>query len=314
MARAADGGIVHHRHRGDGSIAASLMMTHAQAAAIFSEDFLAGNGRLSSFASEPNWNGAIIAFTLPLVIYANSTRILPVWFVTAAVPLLAWALMLSASFTGFSASMVAVAIMLLFLGMRYLGGTLMIAAIAASIFFASGAPVPSIFEKRVGGAIASGDIDEAGTYKGRVRLIKLAWHTSDRTLIVGLGADRFRTTNEIKQPVHNLYLLMLVEGGLMSLGGLVLLVALMFWMPISRLAHNRLEAGMSLAVVTVFVIYSQSSPHMFSRLIIMPVLLSLLILSRSDRGRIQRSYATRPVRPLRRSPAGIARHDRAAFR
>ena len=125
-------------------IIASLTMTHAQAAAIFSEDFLAGNGRLSSFASEPNWNGAIIAFTLPLLIYAYSTRILPSWFAMLAVPLLGWALMLSASFTGFSASMVAIAITLVFLGMRYLGGTLLLAGIAASIFFASGAPVLSL--------------------------------------------------------------------------------------------------------------------------------------------------------------------------
>ena len=287
-------------------IIASLTMTHAQAAAIFSEDFLAGNGRLSSFASEPNWNGSLIALTAPLLIYAYISRLIPLWAVTIIAPILAWALMLSASFTGFAAAMIAMSITLLFIGARYLGGVLLVAGVAASIFVASGAPLPSIFEKRVGSAISNGDIEEAGTYKGRVRLIKLAWQDSEHTLIVGLGVDKFRTTNAIKQPVHNLPLLMLVEGGLLALSGLLLLIVLLLWMPISRLATHRAEAGVALSVVTVFIIYAQSSPHMFSRMMIVPVLLALMILFESRPQPIQTRYATKAVRRLRSRRAEIA--------
>lgn len=295
-------------------IAISLTMTHHEAAAIFSDEFVAGNGRLSSFAAEPNWNGAIIAFTAPLLIYAYVTRLIPAWLVAIMVPILGWALMLSASFTGFAATMVALSITLLFLGLRYLGGMLVIAALAAALFFASGAPVPAVFEKRVGNAISDGDLAEAGTYKGRVKLIRQAWHTADDTLIVGLGADQFRTTNEIRQPVHNLYLLMLTEGGLLSLTGLLTLVFLLLWAPLSRLGQTRMEAGVTLAVVAVFIIYSQSSPHMFSRLIIVPVLLSLMILYGSMPRLPQRSYAGQPVHPLRRPRAEIANGHPAAMR
>ncbi|WNO54201.1 O-antigen ligase family protein [Stakelama saccharophila] len=295
-------------------IAVSQTMNHAQAAAVFSEEFIAGNGRLSTFASEPNWNGATIAFTTPLLIYAFSTRLLPTWLVTLIVPVFAWALMLSASFTGFAATVAAIAITLLFLGMRYVGGTLLVAAVGASIFVASGAPVPTVFEDRVGNAISSGDLEEAGTYKGRMKLIELAWAQADDTVFIGLGADQFRKTNEIKQPVHNIYLLMLVEGGLVSLAGILVLVGLLLWMPLSRLAHCRLEAGVCFAVVAVFILYSQSSPHIFSRLNIIPVLLALMIVTKCGGGIARKRYAGRPVRPLRNESAEIATGHPGAMR
>lgn len=287
-------------------IAVSLTMTHAQAAAIFSEDFLAGNGRLSSFASEPNWNGSLIALTSPLLIYAYTSRLIPLWAVTIIAPILAWALLLSASFTGFAAAMIAMSITLLFIGARYFGGVLLVVGVAASIFVTSGAPLPSVFEKRVGTAISDGNIEEAGTYKGRVRLIKLAWQDSEHTLVVGLGVDQFRKTNVIQQPVHNLFLLMLVEGGFLSISGLLLLIALLLWMPLSRFRYHRAAAGVALSVITVFIIYSQSSPHMFSRMMIVPVLLSLMILYGSKPQPARKRYATKAVRRLRRPLAGIA--------
>lgn len=257
-------------------IIASMMLNHVEAAAIFSKEFISGNGRMASFASEPNWNGELIAFTSPMLVYAITRRILPSWTALLIGPLLAWALLLTASFTGFMATLISTALALLFSGPRQLATALVTFAVAATLFVASGAPVPSIFNKRVGEAIAQQDITEAGTFNGRVQLIRLAWEKSEETIFVGLGVEGFRKTNVIQQPVHNLFLLMLVDGSILSFAGLVMLVGLMLWLPLRMMARARLEAGVALASVMVFCIYTMCSPHMFARLNIIPVIFSLM--------------------------------------
>jgi len=259
-------------------IAISLTMTHAEASQFFTNEFVAGNGRMSSFATEPNWNGELIAFTGPLTLYALSKRLIPLWAFVVAIGILLWGLLLSASFTGFTAFSIGMAITLLFVGIRKLFAVLILVSLAGAIFVASGAPLPTIFEERVGGALSEGSLENAGTYEGRVVLVKQAWNTAEDTLIIGLGVEGFRQTNDIKQPVHNLPLLMLVDGGLMAFTGFILLIALMLIMPLRKMTTARLEAGAVFAVATVFIIYTQALPHMFSRLNIVPPMLALMLL------------------------------------
>ncbi|MBB5731615.1 hypothetical protein FHS61_000608 [Altererythrobacter atlanticus] len=270
-------------------ISVALTMTHAEASQIFPKEFLAGNGRMSSFATEPNWNGELIAFTGPLTLYALAKRMIPLWAFIIAIGILLWGLLLSASFTGFAAFTIGMTICLLFVGIRKLVGVSALVAVGAVIFVASGAPLPSIFQERVGGALTEGSLQNAGTYEGRVELIGQAWDTANDTLIVGLGVEGFRKTNDIKQPVHNLPMLMLVDGGLLSFCGFVMLVALMFIMPLRKMGTNRLEAGAVFAVATVFIIYTQALPHMFSRLNIVPPMLALMLLYARPDGLIRRS-------------------------
>src|SRR3546814_1492658 len=85
-------------------------------------------------------------------------------------------------------------------------------AAAGAILVAAGYQLPEVFQGRVGGAIESGDMSQAGTYTGRMDLIREAWGIVEDTMIVGLGVDQYRTISFADTPVHNMYLLLWAEG------------------------------------------------------------------------------------------------------
>ncbi|MDB5713871.1 MAG: hypothetical protein JWO15_1268 [Sphingomonadales bacterium] len=260
-----------------------LTLDYQSALHLLGEDFLGGNGRLGSFAGEPNWNGSLIAVASPMLVYCIKERLMPVVVGLVCGPILAWGLLLSASATGFAATVIAISILLLLLGASHLLRYVLIAALVGGLLVATGVPLPATFSKRVGTAISNGDISEAGTYTGRVRLIEEAWQMSEETALVGLGVDEFRNHNSMHQPVHNLYLLIWTEGGLVALLGLLTMLSLTIYMPISTLGTRRAESALAFSVVVVFLIYTMASPHIYARLSVMPLILALaLLFSRKD--------------------------------
>lgn len=262
---------------------ASLTLDYQSSQDLFGDDFLGGSGRLGSFAGEPNWNGSLIAVAAPMLIYCVKERLLPFIVGLLCGTILVWGLLLSASATGFAASVIAICLLLFLLGARHIFRFILIASLIGGIFVASGAPLPSIFSKRVGGAISSGDISEAGTFDGRMRLINEAWRISEDTAIVGLGVNEFRNHSATNQPVHNLYLLIWTEGGLAALVGLLTLLGLMIYFPLASLRTRRAEASLAFSIVIVFLIYTLASPHIYARLSVMPLILALALLFSRDR-------------------------------
>lgn len=260
------------------AVAVTLWVPKQTASAILGPEFISGSGRVVAFVGDANWNGAMIAFSLPLCIYCIKSKVLPGVVAVPVLAVLAWGLLLCASFTGFAAAGVSTAIMLLFMGWRFSAILLGLFAAASLVFLTTGAPLPDAFQKRVGTAMSTGDIASAGTYPGRIDLIEEAWDVADETMLIGLGVDQFRNKSVIGQPVHNLYLLMLTEGGLIALAGLLGMILLMLVLSITNLRFLPLESGTSLAVIIVFLIYSMASPHMFARLHVIPVMLGLGLL------------------------------------
>ncbi|HEX7871592.1 MAG TPA: O-antigen ligase family protein [Sphingobium sp.] len=256
----------------------SLVFTHGSEPGFLGAEFLAGNGRLGSFAGEANWNGMLITNALTMTYYCFSKRLAPRWLLCLVIGTLGWALLLTASFTGFIATTLVTSFTMLLLGSRYLLRGIVLIAVALSIFVASGAPLPATFSKRVGGAIASGDISQAGTYAGRMELIKEAWGMAENTTVLGVGADEYRNVSVLRQPVHNLYLLMFTEGGLPAFLGLIGLLGLMVAMGLLGLKQRRAEGTLALTVVAVFLIYTMSSPHMYARFFLMPSMMALSLL------------------------------------
>lgn len=262
----------------------SLIFDHNTAPGIFSGEFLTGNGRLGAFAGEANWNGMLISGAFTMLYYCLRERLAPRWMLGIAGCVLAYGLLLTASFTGFLATTAVTAFTLLLLGGRYLMRGIIAIAVGIAIFVASGAPLPATFSKRVGGAIASGDISQAGTYVGRVELIKEAWSLAEDTTLVGVGADEFRNVSVMQQPVHNLYLLIYTEGGLPAFMGLLGLLGLMLGMALRGIGMrmHKSEGVLALTVVFVFLIYTTSSPHMYARFFLMPSMLALSLLFARD--------------------------------
>lgn len=271
------------------------------------DGFITGNQRLGSMAGQPNPNGAVIAFSLPMLIYTLIKGSMPKLLGLACGVTLLWGLMLSASFTGFFASMTAILVTLALIGIRHLVRLGLVIAVAAGLFFASGAPLPKAFQERVGGAVETGDISQAGTFLNRSELIAEAWGFAEGTAVIGMGVDRYRELSAHDNPVHNLYLLIWNEGGAIALLGLVGMLAMLCIFAVGGLGRSREAGGMACAVVIVFLIYTASYPHMYSRMWMVPVFTVLgVIYGRRDEaalsGRGPAAATPPPSASTRRAP------------
>ena len=239
-------------------------------------DFISGSRRLGVFATDANWNGAVIAMTLPFAFYLASKKLIGPIFAVVSIAILVSALAFSASFTAFSASVVAIVIFLTVGAVRPRPWAVLL-VLAAGSLVATGEYTPEIFQKRVGDAIETGDINEAGTFTGRVALIADAWEMAGDHLLVGIGVDQDRVVSKLRAPVHNMYLLVLVEGGAAALLGWVGMMLVGLATAISAFRHDRLVAAVALSVLTTFLIISTASPHMYARLWAVPLLVALAV-------------------------------------
>jgi hypothetical protein len=269
-------------------IVSSFFLTYNDVVDVLGSGFITGNGRLGAMTGEPNPNGAVIAFALSMLVYGVRTgRVRALLAILLAVPLV-WGLLASGSFTGFVASIVAVSIVAAASGFRLLFRAGLVAVVAGGLFVASGASLPEVFQERVVRAVSSGDLNQAGTYVGRSALIRDAWENAEDTILVGVGVDRFRVVSHYGAPVHELHLLIWNEGGMVAFLGLLILLISLVVLALLALSKNREEGGMLLAVLAVFMVYTFSIPHMYSRQWIMPVMLALSTV-----------YASRPVMRIR---------------
>lgn len=281
---------------------------------VLGQDFISGNRRLGVFATDANWNGAVIALTLPFVFFLASRRVISLPWAIAACAVLLPALVLTASFTAFS-SMVLATLVFVATGVVRPRLWMVLLVVALGIGAAqSGVQMPDVFQKRVGDAIVSGDINEAGTFDGRVVLMEDAWRRAGDHLLIGLGVDQDRVVSKLHAPVHNMYLLIWVEGGLLALAGWLGMVLAFLSTAIRAFRHDRLASALALSVLATFLIFSSASPHMYARLWAVPVLIALAIARHGAAGdmgggavqppaperRIRRAAGTRAVASLPR--------------
>lgn len=255
-------------------ISASLMFDHSQTSDLLGSGFLTGNGRLGAMTGEPNPNGAMVAFALPMLLYSLRQRLMPLGIGLICGFLLIWGLLASGSFTGFVATVIAVGVYLAISGLGVLVRVSILGAAGLALFLASGLALPEAFENRVAGALTTGNLDQAGTFTGRSALIEEAWEMVGDNSFVGLGVDQYRVESDHGAPVHEFHLLIWNEGGLLAFVGLVIILLTMMVAGFSVISRSRAEGAMILAVVAVFNIYTFSVPHMYSRMWILPVLLA----------------------------------------
>src|SRR3546814_6239292 len=77
-------------------------------------------------------------------------------------------------------------------------------------------------------------------------LIREAWGIVEDTMIVGLGVDQYRTISFADTPVHNMYLLLWAEGGLLALLGWLLLMTISALVAIGVYQYDRQAAALGL--------------------------------------------------------------------
>jgi len=240
----------------------------------FGYNFYSGSGRLGSFLGNPNFNAAMIAMATPILCYLKLNRLVSLPLFLTALGILATALVFTASASGTFATIIGLAIFGLVSGVGLSPKVATAGIIAIAAMFLFDVPLPSTFQDRIGSAVGSGDIDNVGSFTDRYELIKEAWIITGDTAVVGLGVDQFRAYSVRGAPVHNSYLLLWTEGGLITvfswIGLLTVLVAGAFGA--FRTGRHR---ALGLAVFAVFAIFSMSSTHMYSRAWIVPVLIAL---------------------------------------
>jgi hypothetical protein len=256
-------------------ITASLLLPYTTSAALFGPGFVMGNGRLGALAGEGNWNGAVIAFAFPMLINCIQRKMIGVVPAILCVALLLWGLVACASFTGFGAAALAIALTIGIVSPRSL---ITIGAPLAGLAFAyliAGLPLPGIFQERVAGALTTGDLSHAGTFEGRAMLIEEAWKLSRHTIFLGFGVDRYRDVSSFGAPVHQFLLLILTEGGAVALAGLLIMLMLLWVLAAKAITVDRRDGAAAVAVLAVFCIFTSAVPHMYTRLWIGPVNLVL---------------------------------------
>lgn len=279
-----------------GVVAASYL-TFADTSVLTDPGFITPNGRVGSMSGEPNVNGAVCAFAFPILVNAVQRREMSWKLALPCAIAIVWGLLATASVTGFAASAIAVAIVLGMSGVGTLAriGIPIVLLAAAYVFF--GGPLPEAFDQRVTQALVTGDPSKAGTYTGRTALVVEAWDLAEGNMLVGLGADGYRHTSALGLPTHVLHLIVLNEGGAIAFIGLEAMLAVLVIIAVSIYRENRVDGAMCLAVVAVFLLFTLSIPHMYTRSWIVPVFLALACAMARERvARIQHNDA----RPLAR--------------
>ncbi len=241
----------------------------------FGPGFSTGSGRIGSFVGNPNYHAALISCTLPFLYYFGVKRTIPPVVFLLGLGILIAAIVFSASNTGLAAAVLVTSVFVIAGRIRI---TLLRAGFAAAAFGAfvlAGAPLPKAFEARVAPALATGNIEEAGTFLGRRDLMLEAWEFADKTFLIGLGVDQYKEESRHQTPVHNSFLLLWNEGGFLALVAWIGLIGVMGVSAAAALRERPIEAALGLSVLSAFVMFSLASPHMYARIWTVPMLLAL---------------------------------------
>ncbi|WP_137392191.1 O-antigen ligase family protein [Rhodoligotrophos defluvii] len=242
--------------------------------------FVSGSRRLQGFVERENECGSLIALTIPLLLSLVGMGALRPVYALLLAPLLTYGLMLTGSNTALYA-------MLLGLGLIFLANFSVKRLIFALctlqlLWLAINMPavqdhLPAAFRKRVLTGLSTGELSSAGTFRERMALNEEAFHLAGDALWLGYGADQYREISAWKTPVHNLYLLMWNEGGLIALAGLVLMLAgaVVVLVSVLRYRNSRPVFICGFVTLSLFAMLMNAVPHVYGRFWAVPVLLSI---------------------------------------
>ncbi|MGH6944110.1 MAG: O-antigen ligase family protein [Geminicoccaceae bacterium] len=268
--------------------------------------YISGSGRLQGLVGDPNGNAALIALALPFILFLWMSGQISALLVVPAFGIAIVGLIMSSSVGGLGMSALGVLVFLTASGsFRVLAKTIAGLAVCLLVLFGwAGFKPPQVFETRVMSAFHSGSIEDAGTFHDRMELNYQALDMIKTLTVLGVGADRFREINHY--PVHNTYLIVWVEGGVIALAGWLMVLALAFAAALRALLMpgKRLIAALGLSTATVFALIGMSGAHLYGRYWLVPVHLSLsLVLFGTVRRRARR--------PTELQPAMAPEHGRA---
>lgn len=261
--------------------------------------------RFNGLNGNPNALAKALAISVPLLGIAYILRVAKPWACLLHLALWAWAMFATASFGGFvafSAAVVATAAIVLTQrsGVRYLllglACFLVVAPQGSGLNLTS--HLPERFQERVIEPGREGGVLEIGSGRSKLEMASSAWGEIGRDPLIGSGpgASSEATTGTV---VHNTYLLIWSEGGLLALTGMCSVFAGLFLLggsDIVRGGHARSRVGgLFIVLILVFGLSITTSTHVYSRNIIVPLAVGMALMNMrwsaveqgNDSGRIQ---------------------------
>ncbi|WP_026186947.1 O-antigen ligase family protein [Ensifer sp. BR816] len=239
-----------------------------------------GGRRLATVLRNPNLAAAMNALTLPIPLFFWATGRIKSYVALPILALFIGTVILTSSNSGLFVTLLCLAVFTAFVStpkllLRLALGAGILAAVVAG--FGNKDLLPKTFQTRVLGALSSGDISEAGTFVSRAALIEeaLQMMSDERITLVGLGADQFRERSAQKAPVHNLYLLLWVEGGLLALMGWIMFsaVGVLHGITLRKAGADKRALAAMFTTFVVFLTVALFNPHMYARYWTIPVFL-----------------------------------------
>lgn len=259
-----------------------VVMLHGAYVVEYTPDdlrFVSRNGRLAGLVERENATAALAAMSITFTLWLYFIGEIRGWLLLVLLVPLAWGLLLTGSNSGFMLAAIGVVCLALFSGALgvLLRLVIAVALLAVVVHLWGHMFLPEIFLERVYGALESGDVSEAGTFDDRVALMREAFALTRRTILLGLGADQYRIISAYEAPVHNAYLLLLAEGGLVSLMGhfVLMMTAIYLAFPVWHAQDTRWFGVLTLTVVTMFAFAQMGITHYYGRFWIMPWLLAI---------------------------------------
>lgn len=242
-----------------------------------SHRFVSYSGRLQSLVERENELAALGAIAVTLACGLYQIRAIRLLTLLSTLAVIGYGITLTGSNTGLACTALGIGLLLLLSGSLRLAGMALLSAMGVAMILMIGGieMLPATFRNRVLGALESGDLSHAGTFTDRMQLIKEAFGVARHTVFIGLGADQYRTVSTIHAPVHNTYLLLLCEGGLIALLGLILLLltgVYLIWL-CWRHQGLRIEIVLIVSVLMIYAAMLNTFPHFYARFWNIPLIL-----------------------------------------
>ena len=263
------------------------------------KEVVTGALRLATVLRNPNLAAAMNALVMPILLYFWGSGRMKAYVALPAIAIFVFTVVLTSSNSGLILTTASLTVFAaLIMTMRLLGSIAITLVIVGVTFTTFGGTdlLPKAFHKRVLAALVTGDISEAGTLISRTALMEEAIEviSEERILIVGLGADQFRERSMHEAPVHNLYLLLWAEGGLLAVAGWVMFsgVGVLLCFAIRRAGGDKYAAAAVATTVVVFLAIAMINAHMYARYWTAPVLLSFGLGLTELRGANRLKYRT----------------------
>jgi len=146
-----------------------------------------------------------------------------------------------------------------------------------SIMIATQTINTNLFVSRVIDSVLVGDLEEAGSFSYKKQLMISALRFIAKNPFFGLGLGGYMSIGQSDQTVHNSYLLMWVEGGLLSFIGLttILLSSALFAKRFIKIHDTKDTALIALIFIVVLAFNLITGTHIYQRFRIIPLVLIL---------------------------------------